>query len=267
MIINKIICFALFFIFSMQISSEEILDKNLYEKPYASNELKSGQFFSRKETRNMEIEEFENPGMIWVERGKELFDKEEGTNSSSCSSCHKQDINSLLGAAATYPKVHKNKLINIEQKINMCRKNYMNVEKYKLESINLLSLSSYIAYISKGVPINVNVEGKAKKYFNKGKKMFYQRVGQMNLACNQCHDEMAGSYLRAERISQGHTNGFPSYLMRWETIASVHRRFQFCNNQARAKPLEIGHDDYNALQLYVAWRGNSLLLESPSVRR
>ena len=55
--------------------------------------------------------------------------------------------------------------------------------------------------------------------------------------------------------------------MRWESIASVHRRFQFCNNQARAEPLEIGHDDYNALQLYIAWRGNGLPLESPSVRR
>ena len=143
----------------------------------------------------------------------------------------------------------------------------MNVEEYKLESINLLSLSSYISYISKGIPMNVSVTGKAKKYFIKGKEMFYQRIGQMNLACNQCHDEMAGSYLRAERISQGHINGFPSYLMRWESIASVHRRFQFCNNQARAKPLEIGHEDYNALQLYIAWRGNSLPLESPSVRR
>ncbi|MBT3939753.1 MAG: sulfur oxidation c-type cytochrome SoxA, partial [Pelagibacterales bacterium] len=54
---------------------------------------------------------------------------------------------------------------------------------------------------------------------------------------------------------------------RWEGIASVHRRFQFCNNQARAQPLEIGHNDYNALQLYVAWRGNGLSIETPSVRR
>ena len=117
MLINRIICFALFLIFSMNVSSEDTIDKNLYEKPYASNELKSGQYFSRKETRNMEIEEFENPGMIWVERGKELFDIEEGKNSNSCSSCHKQDVNSLLGAAATYPKVHNNKLINLGKKM------------------------------------------------------------------------------------------------------------------------------------------------------
>ena len=73
--------------------------------------------------------------------------------------------------------------------------------------------------------------------------------------------------LRAEKVSQGQVNGFPSYLLRWSKIVSVHRRFQFCNNQARAEPLKIGHSDYNALQLYTAWRGNGLLLESPSVRR
>ena len=74
MLINKIILFILISIFSSNVFSEEILDKTLYKKPYANNELKSGQYFSKKETRSMEIEEFENPGMIWVERGKELFD-------------------------------------------------------------------------------------------------------------------------------------------------------------------------------------------------
>ena len=74
MLINRIICFALFLIFSMNVSSEDTIDKNLYEKPYASNELKSGQYFSRKETRNMEIEEFENPGIFgWKEEKNYLI--------------------------------------------------------------------------------------------------------------------------------------------------------------------------------------------------
>ena len=89
----------------------------------------------------------------------------------------------------------------------------------------------------------------------------------MNLACNQCHDHLSGKNLRAEMISQGHINGFPSYLLRWGMISSIHRRFQFCNEQARAEPLKIGHPDYNALQLYVSWRGNGLFIESPSIRR
>ena len=263
----NVIIFILFLIYSLNVFSQETLNNKLYEKPYANNALKSGKYFAREETRNIELDEFENPGMIWVERGKDLFNLQDGENNSSCALCHKGDTNSLLGAAASYPKVYKNQLINLEQKINMCRKNNMNLPKYKLESNNLLSLSSFVSYISKGVPMNVSVAGKAEKYFKKGKEIFYQRIGQMNLACNQCHDEIAGSYLRAEKISQGHINGFPSYLMRWEGIASVHRRFQFCNNQARAQPLEIGHNDYNALQLYIAWRGNGLPIETPSVRR
>ncbi len=239
------------------------------EKPYSLNELKSGSHFSRQETRDIENDEFSNPGMIWVEKGEELFNLIDGSKNISCNNCHDQSGVSLVGVAINYPKVdrEKRKLINLEQKINFCRTEKMNAESFQFESDSLLSLTSYITYLSKDMAINVKIEGDAKKYFLKGKELYYQRVGQMNLACNQCHDEIAGSYLRSEKISQGHVNGFPSYLMRWDSIASVHRRFQFCNNQARAEPLEIGHPDYNALQLYVTWRGNSLLIESPSVRR
>ena len=261
----SIIIFYSFFCFN--VISEEILDSPIIEKPYNNSELKSGNYFLREETRKIELDEFENPGMIWVERGEELFSLKEGKNDSSCLSCHNKDINSLVGVAISYPKVYNDKLLNLEQKINICRQNKMKLDTFELEGNRLLSLSSFVTYLSKGMPISVAIEGEAEKYFKKGKKLYFQRVGQMNLACNQCHDKIAGRYLRAERISQGHINGFPSYLMRWDSVASVHRRFQFCNNQARAEPLEIGHDDYNALQLYVAWRGNSLLIESPSVRR
>ena len=48
MLINKIILFILISIFSSNVFSEEILDKTLYKKPYANNELKSGQYFSKK---------------------------------------------------------------------------------------------------------------------------------------------------------------------------------------------------------------------------
>ncbi len=239
------------------------------EKPYSKKQLKSGSFFSKKETRAIENDDFSNPGMIWVEKGEEIFNSHEGINNTACVNCHNQSTNSLVGVAAEYPKIDKtsNILVNIEQKINLCRKNKMKVKAYESESDPLLSLSTYITFLSKGKPMNVSIDGEAKEYFLRGKKLYFQRIGQMNLACNQCHDQIAGSFLRSEKISQGHVNGFPSYLMRWDSIASVHRRFQFCNNQARAEPLEIGHIDYNSLQLYVAWRGNFLLIESPSVRR
>jgi len=258
---------ALILVFSYNLFAEEVSNFDYFEKPYKNNELKSGAYFSREETRDIEKDEFENPGMIWVERGSELFNKKMGIKNNSCANCHSQDNNYLKGVATFYPKIHQNKLINLEQKINMCLENKMNLKPELLESNNILSLSSFITYLSKGLPMNVSIKGEAEEFFKRGRQLYFERIGQMNLACNQCHDNLAGNYLRAEKISQGHINGFPSYLMRWENIASVHRRFQFCNNQARAEPLEIGHADYNALQLYIAWRGNGLPLESPSVRR
>ena len=115
--------------------------------------------------------------------------------------------------------------------------------------------------------LNVNISGKASSWFKRGKELYFKKIGQMNLSCNQCHDDRTGLYLRAEQVSQGHINGFPTYLLRWNKVASVHKRFQFCNEQARASPSPIFSDDYNALQLYLAWRGNGLKIESPSVRK
>ena len=106
----------------------------------------------------------------------------------------------MISAATTYPKIYENKLINLEQKINICLKNNMNVEPYLLESNNLLSLSSFMTYLSKGLPMNVSIEGEAQEYFKRGKEIYFERIGQMNLACNQCHDNLAGNYLRAEKI-------------------------------------------------------------------
>ena len=105
----NVIIFILFLIYSLNVFSQETLNNKLYEKPYANNALKSGKYFAREETRNIELDEFENPGMIWVERGKDLFNLQEGANNSSCALCHKGDTNSLLGAAASYPKIYKNR--------------------------------------------------------------------------------------------------------------------------------------------------------------
>jgi sulfur-oxidizing protein SoxA len=53
----------------------------------------------------------------------------------------------------------------------------------------------------------------------------------------------------------------------WETLGSVQRRFRECNSQIRAEPEPYGSDDYIALELYVASRGQGLPVESPSVRK
>jgi sulfur-oxidizing protein SoxA len=43
--------------------------------------------------------------------------------------------------------------------------------------------------------------------------------------------------------------------------------FVWCNTSIRAEPYPEGAPEYLALELYVAWRGRGLPMESPAVRR
>lgn len=229
---------------------------------------RSGYEFARPETRAIQDDAFANPGLFWIERGAELWTAPAGPGERSCQACHGAAA-AMAGVAATYPKIDDagGRLVNLEQRINLCRTRHAGAEPYPPESDPLLSLSAYVTRQSAGAPLRVRIDGPARTWFERGRALYRERVGQMNLACTQCHDQRVGHRLRAERISQGQVNGFPAYLLRWGTVSSVHRRFRFCNEQARAEPLPIGSDDYNALQLYVAWRGTGLPVEAPAVRR
>ena len=246
----------------------------LTEESGQTEELKSGYHYSRQDTRDIQDDSFSNPGFIYLQRGEYLWAMVEGNKENSCSSCHGDATKSMIGVGATYPKLDEtaDTLINLGQRIQICRTKNMLARRYEppeheQENQDLLSLEAYIMMQSQGMPLNVQVEGLTTQYFELGKELYHARIGQSDLACYQCHDERVGSLLRAERISQGHVNGFPAYVLRWDRMASVHRRFQYCNQQARAEPLPLNHPAYNALQLYVAWRGNGLPIEIPSVRR
>ena len=232
-------------------------------------ELRSGYWYAKPETRAMQDDDFANPGMLWVEEGERLWSKVDGEAGESCASCHGDAAESMRGVGTAYPKYVESAgtLRNLGQQIDACRRERMKAEPFEPESRPLLALMTYVRHQSLGMPVDVATDGPARAWYERGEALYHQRVGQMDLACAMCHDERTGHYLRAEHISQGHTNGFPTYLLRWGTVASPHRRFQFCNEQARAEPLPIWDDAYLALELYVAARGNGLPIETPAVRR
>tara|TARA_B100000614_G_scaffold243743_1_gene247221 strand:- start:204 stop:992 length:789 start_codon:yes stop_codon:yes gene_type:complete len=234
-----------------------------------AGKLTSGYWYAKPETRAMQDDDFSNPGMLWVEDGERLWNEVEGEAGKSCASCHGDAAESMRGVGATYPKYVESvgTLRNLGQQIDACRRDRMKAEPFEPESKPLLSLMTYVRHQSLGMPVNVSTDGPAREWYERGDKLYHQRIGQMDLACSMCHDDRTGHYLRAEHISQGQTNGFPTYLLRWGSAASTHRRFQFCNEQARAEPLPIWDDDYLAIELYVAARGNGLPIETPAVRR
>ena len=68
----------------------------------------------------------------------------------ACSACH----GSMKAVAARYPAV-KNKLVNLEQQINVCRTERQKAPALAYESRELLALTAYVARQSRGMPIDL----------------------------------------------------------------------------------------------------------------
>ena len=175
----------------------------------------------------------------------------------------------MVGVAPQYPRYDADAdgLINLTQRINECRTEQQRLPEIAYESDELLALSTLVTHQSKGLPFNVQIEGGAQPHFERGRAYFYQRRGQMNLACHHCHEQHADRLLRGERLSQGHSNGYPAYRLEWQGVGSLHRRLRFCNQAIRAEPFDYGAPEYLDLELFLAWRASGLPLETPAVRR
>lgn len=235
---------------------------------YQVGDLRSGYTYAEPETRTMQDDDFENPAMLALDYGAELWSTKDGDANKSCADCHGDAADSMKGVGARYPAFYEpwGKPINIELRINECRKNNMQAKPYKYESNEMLGMTAFVKYQSRDMPVNVDIGGPNKEFFLKGKEFYYERRGQLDMACKHCHDDNPGNMIRANLLSQGHSNGFPTYRLKWQNIGSLHRRFRGCNSMIRAEPFGYGSDEYVNLELYLAWRGRGLPVESPSVR-
>ena len=235
---------------------------------YQVGELRSGYTYAKPETRAMQDDDFVNPAMIWVDEGEALWSKVDGDAGKSCAECHSDASVTMKGLATVYPKYDDKlgKIKNIETQINTCRKERMQAKTWKYDSSQLLAMTVFIRHQSRGMPMNVAVDGMAKPFFAKGKAFYFKRRGLLDMACATCHVDNAGGQIRANILTQGQSNGFPTYRLKWQKPGSIHRRFKGCNKQVRATPYKTGSDEYMNLELFVAWRGNGLPVETPAVR-
>lgn len=236
--------------------------------PYQVEDRRSGFTYMTDETRAIQVDNFQNPGMLWVEDGAALWSKVEGEAGKSCATCHGDSAEQMKGVAARYP-VYDPKignLKNVEQQINICREQNMKAAPYKWESQEMLAMTTFIGNQSLGMPVNAKIDGDAAPFFEKGKKFYNKRRGQLDLACKHCHDDNPGGIIRANTLSEGQSNGFPTYRLKWQKVGSLHRRFRGCNSMVRATPYAFGSDEYLNLELYLKWRGRGLPVETPAVR-
>lgn len=191
----------------------------------------------------------------------------DGTEGKSCASCH-NDIESFKGLRAAMPKMNAagDDLWSMENFINDCRVNRMGAEEWKWNSADMKNMTAAISMQSRGIPVNVAIDGPAKEWWEKGKEIYETRYGQLELSCVNCHQDSAGLMIRADHLSQGQINGFPTYRLKDAGIVSIHQRFVGCIRDTRAETFAAGSPEFRALELYVASRGTGLPVEGVSVR-
>lgn len=249
---------------------KEMIVRTKAPEGYPFDEVMSGWLFREKETRATEADSFANPGMLYVERGEEIWNTVDGTMGKSCASCHNDAAESMKGVGANFPKWDDDakKPINVELQIDKCRVENMGAEAYKFDSEPQVSLTTYIKHQSLGEPVKVDLAaGEMQTWWDKGKEVYYNRTGQLNLACASCHEASMGKYIRADHLSQGQVNGFPTYRFNTAGMVSLHNRFRGCIRDTRAEMPKAFSDELMALEVYVTWRGTGLSVETPAVRQ
>jgi sulfur-oxidizing protein SoxA len=231
-------------------------------------ERRSGYEFMGRETRAMQDEDATNPGMLWVLDGEALWRQKAGATGHACADCHGDARASMKGVAARHPAfdASRGKPVNLEQRINLCRTGQQQAPALAYEARELLALTAYVAFQSRGMPVSLALDEKTSPFLEAGRAAFFRRQGQLNLACTQCHDENWGKKLVGNPIPQAHPTGYPLYRIEWQGLGSLQRRLRNCFIGVRAEPYSYGAPEFVEMELYLMWRARGMKLESPAVR-
>jgi len=205
--------------------------------------------------------------MIFVDQALDLFETVDGSEGKSCASCHEGGPEEFAGLHATMPRVVDGKLVVMEDLINSHRQEVMGAEPWKWSGAEMQSIVALIGLQSRGMPMDVKIDGDAAPFWEQGKEMYYTRYGQLEMSCANCHEDSYGQMIRADHLSQGQINGFPTYRLKQAKLISRHNRFRGCIRDTRAATFAEGSDEFRALELYVASRSNGLSVETPAVRQ
>jgi len=227
----------------------------------------SGWRFRTPETQALQMDDFENPAMIFVDQALDLWDTVDGTEGHSCSSCHTDGPEEFAGLHAQMPKVVNGRVVVMEDIINEHRRELMGADEWKWSGPEMQSMVALIGLQSRGMPMDVAIDGDAAPFWEQGKDMYYTRYGQLELSCANCHEDNYGNMIRADHLSQGQINGFPTYRLKQARLISRHIRFRGCIRDTIGETFAEGSDEFRALELYVASRANGLDIETPAVRQ
>jgi len=245
-----------------------LLTANAMGAEIPSAERRSGYSFMAPDTQAMQDDNTINAGMLWVLDGEKLWSRKTGAADKACADCHQDARAGMKGVAARYPAFDKalGRPVDLEGRINLCRVNHQQATPLAYESRGLLALTAFVAQQSRGAAVETGSDPQLAPFVAKGRELFMQRQGQLNLGCSNCHDDNWDKRLAGAAITQGHPTGYPLYRLEWQSLGSLQRRLRACITGIRAQAYDFGAPELVELELYLMSRANGMPLEAPAVR-
>lgn len=176
-----------------------------------------------------------------------------------------------IGIRQNYPyfDTASGEVVTLELAINRCREaNGEPALPYKKGQI--AALAAYMASTSRGrrFAIRIPDDPRALAAYQRGKRFFYTRRGQLNFSCASCHVQNPGKHLRGDVLAPalGLVASFPIYRSKWGSMGTLDRRFAGCNRQVRAEPFAAQSAEYRDLEYFLTYMSNGLPVAGPGAR-
>src|SRR4029078_3175561 len=134
------------------------------------------------------------------------------------------------------------------------------------ESRDLLALTAFVAQQSRGEASETGNAPELQPFIARGRDLFMQRQGQLNLRCANCPDDNWDKRLPGSAITQAHPTGYPLYRLEWQSLGSLQRRLRACIAGIRAQAYDYGAPELVELELYLMSRARGMKMEAPAVR-
>lgn len=215
------------------------------------------------------LDPIENPGMWAVDKAEELW-KQRGAAGFSCNTCHSDPKAQFKTWAASMPKWEPrlSKVLGVEEFVTRHAKATTGAN-WLMETEENLAMSVYLHFLANGEPIKVDTASEpAKAAIARGAELAKRKVGQLNMACTDCHGIAAKHWIRGQWLGEpkGQYDHFPTWRTSLLKIWDIRQRFQWCQVNIRADELPPDAKEYGDLELYLASQNEGLKLSVPGIR-
>lgn len=230
----------------------------------------------------------DNPGELWVDRGRRLFQERRGPRKVSLAGC---DLGLgpgvVMGAFAQLPRYFADtgKVQDLESRLLSCM---VQLQGFSPEEIirnrfgtldrdsDMEALVSYVGAQSNGLRMQVQLaHAQEREMYKAGEYLFYRRSGPLDFACVTCHGD-SGKRIRlqelpnmtqTEEMRAVISTGWPAYRGTHSTVRTMQHRLYDCFWQMRLPDLGFASDLSVAIITYLNHSANGGVIKLPGVRR